>query len=191
MQRAVDTDLADKELAEVFEKLSSHGAVTHSYYEINGAGLNINDNPWIGEEMRPIVCDMLTQVRQSGVVYDTVVGIPTRGERWAKEFVNLASTQGNANLYKLNKVCTATFSIIDGQGVAPGSKMVLIDDTIYQGDTSSSAAEVLTKAGYEIVCLAFPVAIGRSGCNFWKKKGIPVLSTYDETFLETYKKGAE
>ena len=65
-------------------------------------------------------------------------------------------------------------------GVAPGQRVVIIDDLLATGGTAMAAAELVKKSGGEIVELAFLVELGFLHGRE-KLRGLPVFSaiTYD------------
>jgi orotate phosphoribosyltransferase len=125
------------------------------------------------------------QVVDAKIEYDAITSCPRGGNAWAEALIAHAKTDGReVPFYKLNKVSTGTFSVIDGQPVKRGAKLLLADDTIYRGITSSAAVSVLEDAGFKIAGLVFPVEIGLQGRRHWDKKGYPVFSIYNNSFIE-------
>lgn len=167
-----------------FESLVNRYYISIGRDCIRSAGLNVKDRPGIRGMIKPIMENVAEQLSESGLTYDAIVGVPTGGNAWAAELANLTNTP----LYGLGKVYGRTFTIIDGQAHVPkGSRLLLVDDTIYTGTTSKYAADALKAAEFEIAGIASPVAIGDVGCNRWKDEGIPVFVAYDSAFVRKYK----
>lgn len=173
-------------LAKIFEALARGGAINHCRNEINSAGLNVRDRPEVGPYVEPVSEHLHTQVMASKLSYDAVTSIPTGGNAWAEALARIATAREGREvpLYRINKDQTRIFSIIDGQPIKPKAKLLVIDDTLYLGRTSSAAVAVLEKAKFKIAGLVFPVEIGLQGREHWNKLRYPVFSIFNTPFVQ-------
>lgn len=178
--------LPSKRLITFFKELASSGYLGHDNEEIRLAGLNVVDRPHIQEFVPEISMHLFEKLEASGIQYDAITSAPRGGNAWAEGLIASAKSFGrDIPFYRLNKVSTGKFSIMDGQPVSKGSRLVLVDDTIFRGDTSMAAARVLEDAGFKVVGLVFPVEIGNSGTRRWTDRGLPVVSAYNNAFVQS------
>lgn len=168
-------------LAGILESLAREGALYYSSSGITQAGLNVRDVPRVALHIAPIMRHLYASVRRARIKYDAVASIPTGGDAWAEGFAKIVSEQEGRQVPRLllAKESTRRFSVADGQPVKRGARVLLIDDTLFLGRTSSAAVEVISGARYKIACLVFPVEIGDEGRRKWDSKGVRVFSLFD------------
>jgi orotate phosphoribosyltransferase len=127
-----------------------------------------------------------------GAWNDAIASCPRGGNAWAEALVQCAKASGrDVPFYRLNKVATREFSIIDGQSLAVGAKLLVTDDTILFGRTSMAAVEVLEDAGFKVTGLVFPVEIGLEGRRKWDGRGYSVISVFNNEFVQSLLKDGE
>ena len=179
------TNDGSSSLVEVLRGLSRASAIAYSHYEIDSACLNIKERPGIMPWIDPVVADLYRQLTAANIQFDAVAAIPTGGYVWADALASLASRVEGRTVpsLKLLKLYSYEYGVSGGQMPA-GSKLLVVDDTIYQGHAARAAINPLEGAGYKIVAFAFPVDIGGTGARGLTGRRFKTFSTFNSAFLK-------
>tara|TARA_B100000745_G_scaffold300150_2_gene252996 strand:+ start:6271 stop:6933 length:663 start_codon:yes stop_codon:yes gene_type:complete len=188
--------MSGSQTPEILETLSAlvdlgdHLLINFSTGEICGAELNVKHRPSVEQFIPTIVKDLLDQVLKAGIEFDAVVGIPTGGCAWANEFARQVLAE-KAGVYQ-HQLCKGDnsweFLILNPANIQEGTRFIVVDDVIYNGQASRLVTNLLEAAGCEVVCFAFPVAVSNTGVEFWEHFDIPAFVTYDGAFIKNYLK---
>lgn len=176
-----------RRLREILRELSSWGAIDYTRRGISSAGLNVHAYSGVEKLVPELTRNLYRKVADSGIDYDAVTSCPRGGDAWAQALAAKAQANGkNVSFYRLGKDGRGRFSIIDGQPIKPGAKLILADDTLYMGYTSISAVKLLEDAGFKVVGFVFPVEIGNVGRSHWEERRRPIFSVYNSQTIGSY-----
>lgn len=182
---------------DVFEVLTHYRAVRAGPRYFEDANLNPNDQgqQWLVKVADPIIVDLYEQVSRAGINFDAVVSIPSGGDMWASKFMSLEQARNKRRVltYALEKhgggkaYVDSMFTITQESEPSPGTRVLLVDDTMFAGSTSMKVATTLMDYGCIVAGIVCPVVIGKEGVDMWDLQGVPVVSTFNERFLKRHK----
>ena len=136
-----------------------------------------NDGPLLPSQVNMIGYKMYSLLKQKGVSYDLVAGIPKAGDPFAEAICYDSKTP----LLRLNKKVENGVrridSIIEG-AYNFGQRVLLVDDLITQADTKKEAIAVCEKAGLIVAGLVVIVDREQGGSEELKTEGYNVYSLF-------------
>jgi orotate phosphoribosyltransferase len=173
----------------VFQKLVALDAIRYTHTGIYVAGLNVRHYPAIRPFVEIITKDLFARVVAAGISYDAVVSVPSGGDEWSKAFANVVLKRERRHVPFLRLIKdeeTGELTVRFRREVATDARLLIVDDTIYLGETAEEIIKVLRRAGYKkIAAFVSPVVIGTVGSTFVREMGYPLISTFDSEFVAT------
>ena len=155
----------------LFEKVRRIGAINVDGMRIRSSSLGFNDFPWIKEHIPAIAEVMYAKLVNSGIAYDGFVSMPSGGDEYTLAVQKLAEEHEDRKIPRLTlDRCGRKYPqrIKDKAGLACGSRLILIDDSVWTGKTFREATSLLRTECYEIagyLCGSDLVSNGFRGLN--------------------------
>lgn len=168
----------------LFEKVRHIGAVNTDGMRIRSSSLGFNDFPWIKEYIPAIAQVMYAKLVNSGIAYDGLVSMPSGGDEYTAAVQQLAEKHENRKIPRLTlDRCGRKYPqrIKDRANLACGSRLILIDDSVWTGKTLREATSLLRTECYEVagyLCGSDLVNNGLRGLNK------PIMAVFDSALLK-------
>jgi orotate phosphoribosyltransferase len=136
-----------------------------------------------GADLR-LVCEAMIE-RLAGIDYDAIGGL-TMG---ADQFAHGVAVLSGASWFVVRKEPKGrgTNKLVEGTAIGPGSRVVLVEDTVSTGGSIVKAHEVVTGLGAKVAAAVTVVDRGDSAAAYFAQRAIPYLAlvTYRDLEIES------
>ena len=185
--------VTDEKLMRVFQSMRRNLALSASLRspKVLSGTLNMDDPrnmSFKGAWGFPVADRLLTNVLEQEIEFDAIVGVPTGGDFWAEKMVQMAERvlDRTIPLYQMQK-SWAGFHTREGQSLPAESRLLVVDDTFYSGETVKAFMYALARNDFIVAGVATPVELfGQTGEDYrtcWVDGDPPVVSVYTPEFL--------
>lgn len=147
------------------------------------SALSPNDNPSIQHDIKALGGFLYQQLAVTGLQYEAVSSIPSGGDQYTDVLVKLAKKDGK----KLERLVLKRDGhqypqrIVNKGEVKMDRRLLLIDDSIWTGETMEQATRLVESAGYTIVAY---LCIADLHYEESRTLHLPVISVFNSNLVD-------
>lgn len=171
-----------EELIGLFNTLQRDGTIYTSDGALQSSGLSPNDRPQIKKYVPAIGKVMYAKLKNANIAFDAVAGIPTGGDFYTDIIVSCVETHEKQKVRRLRLDRRGTKyvkEITTYDDLPKDGRVVLIDDSIWTGESMRRASKVIQSAGFEVVAYVAGTDLKYNGTRGFA----PIIPVFDRNLM--------
>lgn len=171
-----------EELRELFDTLQRDGTISAYDGAVHTSGLSPNDRPYVKRFVPAIGKIMYAKLKNAKIPFDALAGIPTGGDFYADVIESCVAEHEKRRPHRLRLDRHGTKyvkEVRDRDELPQGGRVVLIDDSVWTGESMRQAAKVIKGTGFQVVAYVSGSDLKYTGIRGFS----PLIAVFDRKLM--------